>query len=455
MTDILIIDDEADIRDLISDILQDEGFTTTTVKNSAQTLEHLENGRAPKAVILDIWLEGSDLDGIGLLKHIKSNYPNIPVIMISGHGNIETAVKTIRMGAYDFIEKPFKAEKLIILVRRAIETSVLAAQNITLKQNYEVNADIVGNSKSIQSLRNAALLAAPTNSRVFITGEVGTGKEVLARMIHNKSKRGNHPFMIMQSASMSAEQLEDQLFGTHASSHGLLEVCDGGTLFIDEISEMPLATQNKLLHFLQQNTFQRIGSGLMIRSDVRIIAASSKNIDDEVAAGNISQSLYYRLNVIPLHITPLRERKEDIKPIAEHTIQQHALQQGRKILITDDAYSTLCAYDWPGNVRQLLNTIEWLIIMSQNSTAEIDVSSLPQAIIDAVHNKHTKLNPLSSEIISKQLKQARDLFEKEYIIAQLDRFNGNISKTAAFIGMDRTALHRKIKSLGVQIDLTE
>lgn len=451
MANILIIDDQPDIRELISDILRDEGFTTSTAKNAAQALTCLETEQTPKAIILDIWLEGSHLDGIGLLKSIKTSHPAIPIIMISGHGTIETAVKTIRFGAYDFIEKPFKAEKLVILVKRAIESYTLAAQNNSLKQNNSLGADIIGNSKTTQALRNAAMLAAPTNSRIFITGEVGTGKEALAQMIHNHSKRNKHGFMVLQAASTLAAQLEEQLFGNQS----LLEMCDGGTLFIDEISDMPLTVQTKLLHFLQQNSFQKLGSNTTIKVDVRIIAASSKNMDEELNAGHISQSLYYRLNVIPLHISPLRERKEDIKSIAEHTIQQLASTQGRKIHVTDSAYTTLCTYDWPGNVRQLLNTIEWLVIMSQNSSADIQPSDLPQAILDAVQGKHRNLNPISSEIISKQLKQARDLFEKEYLMAQLDRFDGNISKTATFIGMDRTALHRKIKSLKLQIDTDE
>ncbi len=453
LANILIIDDEASIRELIADVLKDEGFTTAEARNAAQALEYLETAKAPKVIILDIWLEGSHMDGVGMLKMIRASHPSIPIIMISGHGNIEMAVKTIRLGAYDFIEKPFKAEKLTVLVKRAIESSVLTAQNLNLKKNVNLGGEFWGNSKYIQVLRNAAMLAAPTISRIFITGEIGTGKEVIARMIHNKSKRHNLPFMILQAGNISEAQIEDQLFGTQATSQGFLEICDGGTLFIDEITEMPLATQNKFLNFLQQGSFRRIGSNVLIKSDVRIIAASSKKLEDGNL--NLNQSLFYRLNVVPLYIPPLRERKDDIKVIAEKAIQLHAIAQGRKIHISDDAYNVMYNYDWPGNVRQLLNTVEWLMIMSQNSNKEIMAADLPQAIIDSVQKKHANLNPVSSEIIGKQLKQARVLFEKEYLAAQLNRFDGNISKTANFIGMDRTALHRKIKSLGITLETTE
>lgn len=452
LSTVLIIDDEADIRGIISDILEDEGFLTHQAKNASQALDYLKSNKAPKAVILDIWLEGSDIDGIGLLKVIKSNHPNIPVIMISGHGNIEMAVKTIRLGAYDFIEKPFKGEKLVILLNRAIENSIITAQNNSLKQISNFNADIIGKSKSITSLKSAALLAAPTNSRIFITGEIGTGKGVLARMIHNNSKREKHNFVVLHAAA--SDKIESEIFGD-SDKPGILEACDGGTLFIDEISDLPFFIQSKLLNFLQHASFQRLNSDINIKSDVRIIAASSKNMESEIESGNFSESLFYRLNVIPLHIAPLRDRKEDIKLIAEYSILQHSNSYGRKINITEDAYTTLCTYDWPGNVRELINTIEWLFIMSQNSSSEIFANNLPQAIVDAVQNKHSNLNPVTSEIISKKLKDARDLFEKEYILAQLSRFDNNISKTANFIGMDRTALHRKIKALDINIKLDE
>lgn len=452
MSTILIIDDEADIRGIISDILEDEGFSTHQAKNASQALDYLKSNKAPRAIILDIWLEGSDIDGIGLLKVIKSNHPNIPVIMISGHGNIEMAVKTIRLGAYDFIEKPFKSEKLVILLNRAIENSIITAQNNSLKQSSNLHADIIGKSKSITSLKSAALLAAPTNSRIFITGEVGTGKEVLARMIHYHSKREKHNFMVLHAAA--SDKIEAEIFGD-SDKAGILESCDGGTLFIDEISDLPFFIQSKLLNFLQQGSFERLNSDVNIKSDVRIIAASSKDMESEIESGNFSESLFYRLNVIPLHISPLRDRKEDIKLIAEHSILQHSHSYGRKLTITEEAYTTLCTYDWPGNVRQLINTIEWLFIMSQNSSSEIGVNNLPQAIIDSVENKHSNLNPVTNEIISKKLKDARDLFEKEYILAQLSRFDNNISKTANFIGMDRTALHRKIKALDININLDE
>ncbi|AIF81639.1 response regulator containing CheY-like receiver [endosymbiont of Acanthamoeba sp. UWC8] len=457
MAHILIVDDEADIRELVADILKDEGYHPLCASSASETIQCFENNELPSAVVLDIWLEGSEMDGIGILKYIKSNHPTIPVIMISGHGNIETAVQTIRHGAYDFIEKPFKAEKLIIMVNRAIEASRLAQENKVLKSQEKLVGELIGTSKAIQQLKTAALMAAPSNSRIIITGEPGSGKEVLARLIHDSSKRAKKPFCILHASNLSEEQLEVELFGTENKSMkkaGLLEKADHGTLYIDEISEMPVATQGKLLKFLQTQTFQKIGGSKDLKPDVRIIAASSKNLEEEITSGKFNQSLYYRLNVVPLKVPPLTERKEDIKHIAEHFLKSFSQSLGVPYkTLTQEALTLMSAYDWPGNLRQLSNVVEWLYIMTPDNVKEITADILPQEVVQAVNGKHKNLNPVNSDILSKELKKARELFEKEYLYAQLNRFSWNISKTADFIGMDRTALHRKIKSLNIKMSL--
>ncbi len=455
MAHILIVDDEADIRELIADILRDEGYQPLCASSASEAIQCFENGELPSAVVLDIWLEGSEMDGIGILKYVKSNHQNIPVIMISGHGNIETAVQTIRFGAYDFIEKPFKAEKLIIMVNRAIEAFRLAQENKALKLQEKLIGELIGASKAIQQLKAAALMAAPSNSRIVITGEPGSGKEVLARLIHDNSKRAKKPFCILHSSNLSEEQLEVELFGTENKNFkkaGLLEKADHGTLYIDEISEMPIATQGKLLKFLQTQTFHKIGGSKDIKPDVRIIAASSKNLENEITSGKFNQSLYYRLNVVPLRIPPLLERKEDIKYITEHFLKSFSNSLGVPYKsLSDEALTLMSAYDWPGNIRQLSNVVEWLYIMTSDDVKEITAEMLPQEVLLSINGKHKNLNPVNSDILSKELKKARELFEKEYLCAQLNRFSWNISKTADFIGMDRTALHRKIKSLNIKV----
>jgi two-component system nitrogen regulation response regulator NtrX len=452
---ILIVDDEADIRELVADILIDEGYQTVSAASAREAIHYFENGNHPAAVVLDIWLEGSEMDGIGILKYIKNNYPQIPVIMISGHGNIETAIQTIRLGAYDFIEKPFKAEKLLILISRAIEVCNLAEENRKLKSQETSVGELIGNSKAIQQLKSAALLAAPTNSRVVISGEPGTGKEILARFIHESSKRAKKAFCILHVSNLPDEQLEIELFGTDSKNvrkAGILEKSDQGTLYIDEISEMPLTIQSKFLKFLQTQTFQKVGGNKDIKSDVRIIVASSRDLEEEIQNGTLNQSLYYRINVVPLRIPPLSERKEDVKPIIEHFLKMFSTALGVPCkAFSSEAITVMSAYDWPGNIRQLSNVIEWIYIMTPNAMTEITADMLPQEVIGAINSKHKNLNPINSDILSRELKKARELFEKEYLCAQLNRFSGNISKTANFIGMDRTALHRKIKSLNIKL----
>lgn len=460
MSEILIIDDEAGIRELIADILKDEGYKVSERASAGEAIAYFEAGNTPNAVILDIWLEGSEMDGIGVLKYIKSHYSHIPVIMISGHGNIETAVQTIKLGAYDFIEKPFKSEKLLILLARAVEVANLAEENLKLKPYQEnTTAELIGNSKAAQNLKASALLAAPTNSRIIIMGSSGSGKEVLARFIHNNSKRARKPFNAISMQNHNPEQLEAFLFGSDNKANrkiGILEKVDGGTLYIDEISDMPTRIQTKFLKFLQTSSFQRIESNKEIRSDIRIIAGSSKNLELEINNGKLNSSLFYRLNVVPLRMLTIAERKEDIKQIAQYFCEYFSSILSIPLKnLTNEAINVMYAYDWPGNVRQISNVIEWIYIMTPQGIVDITAEMLPQEVITSINEKHKNLNPVNADILSKELKKARELFEREYLVAQLNRFSGNISRTANFIGMDRTALHRKIKSLSIRIPADE
>ena len=460
MSEILIIDDEAGIRELITDILEDEGYKVSERASAGDAVAYFESGNIPSAVILDIWLEGSEMDGIGVLKYVKSHHPHIPVIMISGHGNIETAVQTIKLGAYDFIEKPFKSEKLLILLTRAVEAANLAEENSKLKSYQEsTTAELVGGSKAVQSLKASALLAAPTNSRIIITGSTGSGKEALARFIHNNSKRARKPFHAISMQNYTAEQLDELLFGSDNKNNrkiGILEKADGGTLYVDEISDMPSNIQAKFLKFLQTSSFQRVESSKEVKSDIRIIAGSSKDLELEIKNGKLNSSLYYRLNVVPLRMLPIAERKEDVKQIAQYFCEYFASILSIPLKnLTDEAINIMSAYDWPGNVRQISNVIEWIYIMTPQGIIDITADMLPQEVITSIHEKHKNLNPVNADILSKELKKARELFEKEYLAAQLNRFSGNISRTANFIGMDRTALHRKIKSLKIRVPANE
>lgn len=455
MSEILIVDDEADIRELVAEVLHEEGYKICARSSAHDVIQYFEAGEVPLAVVLDIWLQGNEMDGIGILKYIKSQQPNVPVIMISGHGNIETAINTIKLGAYDFIEKPFKAEKLLIVLNRALEVSTLAEENRKLRSQYNLSAELIGNSKALQNLKSAALLAAPTNSRIVITGGAGSGKEVLAKFIHANSKRARKSFVCLQASNFTPEQLEGEIFGIEqkgTKKKGFLENADQGTLYIDELVELPMATQSKILKFLQTGVFQRIGSDKELKVDVRVIAASSADLEEAIANGTLNQSLYYRLNVVPLKMVPIDQRKDDVKMIVEHFLKHFALSLNLPMKkISNETLSIMCAYDWPGNIRQISNTVEWLYIMLPSLIEEITPEMLPQELTLAINEKHKNLNPVNNDILAKELKSARELFEKEYLCAQLNRFSGNISKTANFIGMDRTALHRKIKSLGIKI----
>lgn len=453
---ILIVDDEADIRDLISDVLQDEGFTTRVARNSSDAFAAIAES-VPSAIVLDIWLKDSELDGLGILENVKERYPDVPVIMISGHGNIETAINSIKLGAYDFIEKPFKEEKLVLMVKRSIEAATLRNENDELRVRAGVDGNLVGESSCMVQLRNGINRVAPTGSRIFVTGASGVGKEVVARLIHKKSKRASGPFVVLSSSGLSEDKVDLELFGTEEESVsgparkiGTFEKANHGTLFIDEVTDMPLATQAKLLRVLQDNSFERVGGTRKIEVDVRVIAASSRNVEQEIKQGRFREDLFYRINVVPIAVAPLSERRDDIPLLSKFFLHQFAENTGMPLReISDDALATLQAYEWPGNVRQLRNIIEWLLIMTPPEDADKPISSsmLPQEIFSSTP---VSMSPeLNKDIMAMPLREARESFERQYLLAQINRFGGNISRTSEFVEMERSALHRKLKSLKV------
>ena len=456
--DILVIDDESDISSLISDILTDEKYAVRTANNSDRALKALAE-RVPGAIILDIWLQGSELDGLGILEIVQKKYPHVPVVMISGHGNIETAVTAIRMGAYDYIEKPFSAERMVIIVKRALEAAKLRSENTELKKRGSNESELIGTSAAINTVRQTVEKVAPTNSRILITGAPGTGKELIARLIHTRSMRAHATFVPLNAASLTPSRMEAELFGTEdtnpnggAEKLGLLERAHGGTLFIDEVADMPLETQGRLLRALQEQSFERVRGNKRVSVDVRVIAATNKDLQEEITAGRFREDLFYRLNVVPLRMPNLRERRDDIAALSAHFLKRAADAMGLATrALGEDALTVLQSYNWPGNVRQLRNVMEWLIIMAQvGANGEITADSLPPELIDS---NITVLRPeLSNDIMSMPLREARETFEKQYLAAQINRFGGNISKTSNFVGMERSALHRKLKMLGIGND---
>ncbi len=459
--DILIVDDEADIRALIAGILEDEGYSTREAANSDAALEAVR-ARRPSLIIQDIWLQGSTLDGLGILAEVKRDHPDVPVVMISGHGNIETAVEAIRIGAYDFVEKPFQTDRLLIIVERAIEAATLRRENKELRLRAGSAApvtELVGNSPFVQQVRQALDKVAPTNSRVLVTGPAGSGKEVVARIIHNRSRRAEGPFVVLNCAAMHPDRMEVELFGTeHGETPdaprkiGTFELAHGGTLLLDEVADMPLETQGKIVRVLQDQTFERVGGTQRVEVDVRVIATTNRDVQSEMAAGRFREDLYYRLNVVPFRVPSLRERKEDIPALARHFMAlaaQAAGTQPRRL--GEDALAALQAYDWPGNVRQLRNVIDWVLIMAPGDANEPVRADMLPSEISAITPAVLRWEK-SSEIMTLPLREARELFEREYLLAQVNRFAGNISRTAAFVGMERSALHRKLKLLGVNTD---
>jgi two-component system nitrogen regulation response regulator NtrX len=457
--DILIVDDEPDIRMLVTGILRDEGYETREAGDSDQALA-VFRARRPSLVILDVWLQGSKLDGLQILEAMHREEPVVPVVMISGHGTIETAVQAIQQGAYDFIEKPFKADRLLLVVRRAIEAAQLKRENSELRLRAGADAEMVGVSPAIRDLRAAIEKVAPTGSRVLITGPAGAGKEIVARMIHARSRRADGPFMVLNCATLNPGRLEDELFGvepgpdplTQPRRAGTLEHAHGGTLLLDEVADMPLETQGKIVRVLQDQSFERIGGATRVKVDVRVIATTNRDLGAEIAAGRFREDLFYRLNVVPLRVPSLRERRDDIPLLARHFLARSAESSGLPLRdLAEDALAVLQAYDWPGNVRQLRNLMDWLLIMAPGEAKEpIRAEHLPPDIGAAAP---PVMRPdRSGEIMALPLREARELFEKQYLLAQLNRFGGNISRTANFVGMERSALHRKLKSLGVNAE---
>jgi two-component system nitrogen regulation response regulator NtrX len=452
--DILIVDDEADIRDLVAGILDDEGYTTRTARHADDALAAIE-ARRPNLIFLDIWIQGSRLDGLQLLEVIKEQHPEIPIVMISGHGNIETAVAAIKQGAYDFIEKPFKADRLVLVARRALESMALRREIKDLKTRSGVPDGLVGTSTVMSQLRQQIERVAPTNARVLIAGPPGAGKELAARSLHQTSARSAGPFVVINAAAITPERMEEALFGIEggkgkaARRVGALEEAHGGTLFIDEIADMPRETQNKILRVLVDQNFQRVDGNARVHVDVRIISSTSRDLQEEIAAGRFREDLYHRLGVVPIRVPALAERREDIPDLIDHFMQQIAVASGLpKRQIAMDAMAILQTHDWPGNVRQLRNNVERLMILAAgDASQEVTAEMLPQDVGSSA--PATPSGAGGERLLSMALREAREVFEREYLVAQINRFGGNISRTAEFVGMERSALHRKLKSLGI------
>ena len=451
--EILIVDDEPDIRFLIEGILNDEGYATRTAANSDQALELFRANR-PSLAILDIWLQGSKLDGLELLKIMQAEEPGMPALMISGHGTIETAVASLKHGAYDFIEKPFQSDRLLVVVQRALEATRLQRENAELRLRAGPETTLSGEGAAISAVRGQIERVAPTNSRVLITGPAGSGKEVAARMIHARSRRAEGPFIALNCATLAPNRFEEELFGLEGSDgqparRGVLERSHRGTLLLDEVADMPLETQGKIVRALQDQTFERIGGNTRIKVDVRVIATTNRDLQSEIMAHRFREDLYYRLAVVPLRIPSLRERREDIPGLAKHFLERCAQSSGLPIReLSVDALAALQAYEWPGNVRELRNLMERLLIMMPGSGSDpIRADMLPSSISQGAPSM-TRLNS-GADVMSLPLREARDLFETQYLQVQLMRFGGNISRTANFVCMERSALHRKLKQLGV------
>jgi len=448
-SDILIVDDEADIRELVAGILDDEGFSTRTARDSDSALAEVAN-RRPHLVFLDIWLQGSKLDGLQLLEQIKKDHPDLPIVMISGHGNIETAVAAIKRGAYDFIEKPFKSDRLILVATRALETSRLKREVRELKQLAPTASTLTGQSPCMNQLRQTIERAAKANSRILIVGPSGAGKELVARTLHQASGRAEGPFVVINAAAITPERMEEELFGGEQQRKiGALEEAHGGTLFIDEIADMPRETQNKILRVLVDQTFQRAGGTTKVHVDVRIISSTGRNLEEEIAAGRFREDLYHRLSVVPIRVPPLSERREDIPQLIDYFMEQISATTGLpKRQIGQDAMAVLQSHVWPGNVRQLRNNVERVMILAGGGPEVIITADmLPQDVGSMVPAMPTSNN--GEHIMGLPLREAREVFERDYLIAQISRFSGNISRTAEFVGMERSALHRKLKALGV------
>lgn len=449
MSDILIVDDERDIRELISDILIDEGFATRLAGNSDNAMAAI-NAEAPALIVLDIWLKDSRMDGIDILKAVKRDNPDIPVVIISGHGNIEIAVAAIKQGAYDFIEKPFNIDQLLVVIRRAMETSRLRRENQSLRRRDVAQSEMIGSSAAFRTLVGQLDKVTKSNGRVMLTGPAGCGKEVAARYIHANSNRASAPFVTVNCASVAPDRMEEVLFGRETPERGvepgLLEEAHGGIIYFDEVADMPEGTQSKILRVLVDQQFQRVGGNDKVRVDLRVISSTNRDLEQAIAAGTFRQELYHRLNVVPIPVPSLEERREDIPELATHFIQEMNSTQGLAMReLSEDAIALMQTMHWPGNVRQLKNMVERVLILG-DSNGPIEARELPGAGDGGDSESRVVL---SGALATLALREAREAFEREYLLTQINRFGGNISKTANFVGMERSALHRKLKSLGV------
>jgi two-component system nitrogen regulation response regulator NtrX len=450
--DILVVDDEADIREIVAGILQDEGHQTRTANDADAALSAI-SARRPSLLFLDIWLQGSRLDGLALLDEVHAQHPDLPVVMISGHGNIETAVSAIKRGAYDYIEKPFKADRLVLVTERALEAYKMRREIAELRQRSGESNDLVGSSGVMNHLRQTIDRVAPANSRVMIFGPSGSGKEQVARGIHAHSQRTAGPFVVLNAATITPERMEAELFGTEprnggARRVGALEEAHSGTLYLDEIADMPRETQNKILRVLVEQTFERVGGSTKVKVDVRVLSSTARDLESAIQEGRFREDLFHRLSVVPLRVPALAERREDIPELVAHFMLQISASTGLPTRrIGEDAMAVLQAHDWPGNLRQLRNNVERLMILTRGDPdAIISADMLPREIGEILPSTPSQGG---THIMSLPLREAREVFEREYLTAQINRFSGNISRTAEFVGMERSALHRKLKSLGV------
>ena len=451
-SDILIVDDEEDIRELVSGLLEDEGYETRTAGSGEQALAEIDQ-RRPSLVFLDIWMQGSKLDGLDVLDLVKEHHPDVPVVMISGHGNIETAVSAIRRGAYDYIEKPFKADRLILVAHRALEASGLRREVRDLKSRSTDADTLIGSSPAISQLKQMIGRIGPTNSRILISGPTGSGKELVARTIHAHSARNEGPFVAINAAQITPDRMEEELFGVEASAErpgkvGALEEAHNGTLYFDEIANMPQETQGRILRVLVEQKFLRVGGGSKVSVNVRIISSTATNLENRITLGSFRRDLYDRLNVVPVTVASLAERRQDIPELVQFFMKQISQITGLPIRnIGADALAVLQAHNWPGNLRQLRNNVERLMILTRDDeNSVITADLLPSEIGEAAPSVPGEG---SQHLMSIPLREARELFEREYLTAQIARFGGNISRTSEFVGMERSALHRKLKSLGI------
>ena len=449
MSDILIVDDERDIRELVSDILEDEGYATRTAGNSDDCMREVTSAQ-PALMILDIWLKDSQMDGIDILKAVKRDYPEVPVVIISGHGNIEIAVAAIKQGAYDFIEKPFNIDQLMVVIRRAMETSRLRRENTELKRKDTGGAEMIGTSAAYRTLLGQLDKVTKSNGRVMLSGPAGSGKEIAARYIHSNSNRASAPFVTVNCAGVEPERMEEMLFGRESQERGiepgLLEQAHGGVIYFEEVADMPLGTQSKILRVLVDQQFTRVGGGDKVKVDLRVISSTNRNLEAEIAAERFRQELYHRLNVVPIAVPSLADRREDIPVLSEHFIAVFNDTQGLPSRqISEEAVALMQTMNWPGNVRQLKNLIERVLILGEGS-GPIEARELPNDEEPVVDDGRVVL---SGALATLPLREAREAFEREYLLTQINRFGGNISRTASFVGMERSALHRKLKSLGV------